>query len=124
MRSKMLVVIDDESDLLDLLEYNLLRQGFEVVTFERATHAYEFIKEQRPDLIVCDWMMPEMDGVEFCQKLRSDLTLSSIPLVMITCHNGDKAKNKALNAGASAFLPKPFQISSLVGKVSQLLAAG
>jgi len=73
-REPMVVIIDDEEDLLDLYEYNFSKRGYRVITFERAKNALEFIQQNKPDIILCDWMMPEMMAWSFV----SESSLTSI----------------------------------------------
>lgn len=116
-----LVIIDDEEDLLDLMEYHFNKKGYEVYAFERATKAWDFMSQVRPDIILCDWMMPEMSGIEFCKKVKNSLSLSDIPFVMVTCRAEKSAKQKALAEGASAFIRKPILMPELVKKITEVM---
>ncbi|GAB4429789.1 MAG: hypothetical protein OHK0039_48450 [Bacteroidia bacterium] len=117
----LLIIIDDEEDLLDLLEYNFSREGFRVAVFNRAQPALEYIRTRRPDLILCDWMMPEIDGLECCRRIRSDQATAQVPFVMVTCRTGQASVQQALAAGASAYIPKPIHMRELLGRVRHLL---
>lgn len=118
-----LVIIDDEEDLLELMEYHFEREGFEVHAFDRARPAWDFMTETRPDMILCDWMMPEMSGIEFCNKVKSNLSLADIPFVMVTCRSEKSAMQKALAEGVSAFIRKPIRLPELVRQVSYLISS-
>lgn len=121
MDERLLVIIDDEEDLLDLFEYNFNREGFQVKTFTRALPALDFILQHRPDMILCDWMMPEMDGLELCRRVKSDVSLAGIPFVMVTCRSEREAVRRALSEGVTDYIPKPIRLSDLIGKVRLLL---
>ncbi|RMG67987.1 MAG: response regulator [Bacteroidetes bacterium] len=116
-----LVIIDDEEDLLDLYKYNFMQAGFSVSVFDRARPALEYILTERPDMILCDWMMPDMDGLELCHMIKGKVDLAGIPFVMVTCHTGQEAQRKALAAGVTAYIPKPVRMSDLLGKVRGIL---
>ncbi|MEM7367135.1 MAG: response regulator [Bacteroidota bacterium] len=121
MRKHLLVIIDDEEDLLDLFEYNFKKQGFEVAIFDRAKPALDFVSKNRPDMILCDWMMPGMTGLELCQSVKNNLQLADVPFVMVTCRNEPGAKQAAISAGATEFIPKPIPIQKLLEKVNRIL---
>ncbi|MEM6800658.1 MAG: response regulator [Bacteroidota bacterium] len=118
--SQKLVIIDDEEDLLDLMEYHFTKEGYEVYAFERANEAWEFMGKQRPDMILCDWMMPDMSGIDFCRKVKGNLKLSEIPFVMVTCRSEKSAVQKALAEGVSDYIKKPIPIPDLMARVSEL----
>jgi DNA-binding response OmpR family regulator len=122
MSRRLLVVIDDEEDILDLLEYNFSREGFEVEVFQRGKPALEFVAQRRPDLILCDWMMPEMSGLEVCQQLRSGQEHADVPFVMVTCRQESEAFRQAMAAGATDYIIKPVHIHELMGRVRSILA--
>lgn len=121
MQKQLLVIIDDEEDLLDLFEYNFKKNGFEVAIFDRAKPALEFVSKTRPDMILCDWMMPGMTGLELCRNVKNNLNLADIPFVMVTCRNEPEAKKAAISAGATEFIPKPIPIQRLLQRVNQIL---
>lgn len=116
-----LVIIDDEEDLLDLFEYNFTRAGFRVAVFNRARPALSYIEDHQPDMILCDWMMPDMDGLQLCVAIKERLELAEVPFVMVTCHTGQEAVRKALAAGVTAYIPKPVRMADLLGRVQQIL---
>ena len=115
-----LIIIDDEKDLLDLMAYNFSRKGYEVFTFSHAQRAWDFLEETRPDLILCDWMMPEISGLDFCKRVKGNLQMADIPFVMFTCRSEKSAEQQALAEGVSAFIRKPIPIPELVNKVSHI----
>ena len=82
-----IVVIDDELDVLELVSFNLTRQGYSVITFEEPELALDFILNNKTDLILSDWMMPEISGIDLLKKIRNNQKLTSIPFVMMTCRN-------------------------------------
>ena len=118
--SQKLVIIDDEEDLLDLMEYHFKKKGYEVFAFESANKAWEFMGEVRPDMILCDWMMPEMSGIDFCRMVKGNLVLSDIPFVMVTCRSEKSAVQKALAEGVSDYIKKPILMPELVSRIDNL----
>ena len=122
MSKHLLVIVDDEEDLLDLYEYNFMREGFEVKVFNRARPALNFVSTHRPSLILCDWMMPEMTGLEMCKQMKNSLHLANIPFVMVTCRNEMLARREAIAAGATEFISKPVPLSFLLSRVNELIA--
>ncbi|MCI4668131.1 MAG: response regulator [Bacteroidia bacterium] len=121
MVKPLVVIIDDEEDLLDLYEYNFAKRGFEVITFLRAKSALEFLQKNQPDIILCDWMMPDMDGLDFCKRIKSNLKLADIPFMMVTCKTEKSAIRQALAAGVSDYVAKPIGMDELVAKVNFIL---
>ncbi|MDX2283295.1 MAG: response regulator [Bacteroidia bacterium] len=121
MKNKLLVIIDDEEDLLDLLEYNFTREGYEVEVFTQASQALAFMIARQPDMILCDWMMPGMDGIELCKQIKTNRLLADIPVVMVTCRTEKDARVQAIEAGVAEFISKPVRIPDLLGRVQGLL---
>jgi DNA-binding response OmpR family regulator len=122
MSHPLLVIIDDEEDLLDLLTYNFERHGYQVAAFDRAAAAQEFIAQRRPDLVLCDWMMPEMTGLALCKQLKDSLDWADLPFVMLTCRTERSAKRQALAAGVTDFITKPVGMQQLLSQVDNILA--
>lgn len=120
MASKVLIA-DNEANLLISLEYLMQRQGFDVSLARDGNEALTMIRQQRPDLVVLDVMMPGQSGFEICQQVRADPSLRHIRIVMLSAkaRETDIAKGQAL--GADAYIVKPFSTDDLVSQVHSLL---
>ncbi len=117
-----LLIVDDETDTLRLVSLMLERQGYEVFTAEDGRAALEKVKEEKPDLILLDVMMPEMDGFEVVQVLRADPETENIPVIMFTAKTQVEDKITGLEAGADVYLTKPTQPRELFAQVKAVLA--
>ena len=112
------LVVEDEPVLLETLEYNLTRQGYEVCTAADGLTALEVAREERPDLIVLDVMLPGMDGFEVCRTLRPEM---SVPILMLTARDEEIDQVVGLEVGADDYMTKPFSMRELVARVKALL---
>ncbi|MEM1042478.1 MAG: response regulator transcription factor [Bacteroidota bacterium] len=121
LSSGTVLLVDDEEDLLDLLSYALEREGFDVLTARDGVEALRVAKAERPDLVVLDIMMPRMDGLETCQRLREDATLRLVPILMLTARSEERDEILGLDAGADDYLTKPTSPSLLASRVRALL---
>ncbi len=117
MNDKVLVV-EDEPTLLETLEYNLERQGYEVYTAADGLAALEVARQQRPDVIVLDVMLPGIDGLEVCRILRREM---NVPILMLTARADEVDKVVGLEVGADDYLTKPFSMRELLARVKALL---
>jgi DNA-binding response OmpR family regulator len=117
MESKILVVEDDNT-LLEMLEYNLSRQGYQVVTAKDGRSGLTFARQEKPDLIVLDVMLPGIDGFEVCRILRKEF---SFPILMLTARTEEVDKIVGLEMGADDYLTKPFSMRELLARVKALL---
>jgi DNA-binding response OmpR family regulator len=117
MENKVLVV-EDEPTLLETLEYNLDRQGYEVYTAADGLAAIEVARQQRPDVIVLDVMLPGIDGLEVCRILRREM---NVPILMLTARADEVDKVVGLEVGADDYLTKPFSMRELLARVKALL---
>jgi DNA-binding response OmpR family regulator len=115
-----IVVIDDELDVLELVSFNLTRQGYSVITFEEPELALDFILNNKTDLILSDWMMPEISGIDLLKKIRNNQKLTSIPFVMMTCRNQEDDVVFALQAGADDYIKKPFNLKELFLRINKI----
>lgn len=116
-----MLVVDDEEDLLSLLEYNLEQEGFQVLLAQDGVAAVEQAREHEPDLIILDIMMPKMNGVEVCERLRKDAHLRTIPIMMLTARTEEEDQVEGLDVGADIYLGKPVSVSVIVSQTKALL---
>lgn len=124
MRNKKIMVVDDEADIRELIRFNLEKEGFEVVSVSDGETALEEARLRQPDLILLDVMLPGMDGVEVCFKLKSDISFKSIPIVMLSAKSDESDQLVGLKIGADDYLVKPFSPKVLVAKISAILRRG
>ncbi len=115
------LVVDDEEDLLSLLEYNLEQEGYNVLLARDGVEAIEQTREHEPDLIILDIMMPKMDGIEVCKRLRKDAHLRTIPIMMLTARTEEEDQVQGLDVGADIYLGKPVSVSVIVSQTKALL---
>ncbi len=112
------MVIDDERNILDIIKFNLEVEGYEVVTSRDGEEALRLVYELSPDLILCDIMMPELDGLEVCRRLKADGRTNHIPVVMLSARTQSQDKVASIEAGADDFITKPFDFSDLVARIT------
>lgn len=112
------LAVEDDSTLLEMLKYNLERQGYEVLTTGNGRHALELARQTKPDLILLDVMLPGIDGFEVCRILRKE---QSIPILMLTARSEEVDKVVGLEMGADDYLTKPFSVRELMARVKALL---
>ncbi len=117
---KKILVVDDEQDLLMMVETRLSANGYEVVTAENGLQGLEKVSQAKPDLIISDVLMPEMDGFAFYKELKNKEETKSIPVLILTARG--KMRDTFMTIGVDDFLAKPFQPEELLGKVSALLS--
>ena len=113
-----MLVVEDEVTLLETLVYNLQRQGYEVVSAQDGYEALEIAREEKPDLLLLDIMLPGLDGFEVCRILRKEM---SIPILMLTARDEEVDKVVGLEVGADDYLTKPFSMRELMARVKALL---
>ena len=119
--SKKILIVDDEPDILEFLQYNLKREGYEVVTASDGKQAIVVAERERPDLIILDIMMPEMDGVETCRVLRSHKDFAEVPVAFLTARDEDFSQIAALDVGGDDYITKPIKPRVLVSRIQALL---
>ena len=117
---KKILLVDDEEDILDFLKYNLEQENFEVLVSSNSKDALINIS-QNPDLIVLDIMMPEMDGFELYENIRSDKKYQHIPIIFLTAKAGETDEIKGLNLGASDYIQKPVSPKKLIARIKSNL---
>lgn len=121
MSKQTILVVDDEQDLLDLIEYNLKKEGYSVLKAENGLEALQTAKEQNPDLVLLDIMMPKMDGLEVCEKMRIDADLRHIPIIFLTARGDEKTEVEGLDLGADDYVTKPISTTKLISRIKAVL---
>ncbi|RNC87779.1 MAG: DNA-binding response regulator [Winogradskyella sp.] len=116
-----ILLVDDEADILEIVGYNLSSEGYQVVTAKNGVEAIEKAKKHKPHLIILDVMMPEMDGIEACERLREIPELSNVMITFLTARGEDYSQVAGFDAGADDYITKPIKPKVLVSKVKALL---
>ena len=120
MKPKVLVVEDEEA-LAVLLRYNLASEGYDVETVDRGDEAEIRLKENLPDIIVLDWMLPGLSGIELCRRLRARSETERLPVLMLTARSEEAERVRGLATGADDYMVKPFSVPEFVARVRALL---
>ena len=123
-KQERIVVIEDEADILEVLQYNLTREGYRVDTSQSGEEGLERVRDQDPDLVLLDLMLPELDGIEVCRRLKADPVTSSIPVIMVTAKGEESDVVLGLQMGADDYVTKPFNPRELTARVKAVLRRG
>lgn len=121
MKKKLIVAIDDEADILEILRYNFAKERFSVKTFESGRQGLDFVLANKPDVVICDWMLPDIDGIEICRILKYNRDSSDISFIMLTAKSDEIDAVLALEMGADDFVTKPVRIKELISRVKKVL---
>lgn len=116
-----ILIVDDEIDILDFLSYNLKKEGFDVSTALNGKEALEIAHKTAPDLIILDIMMPEIDGIEVCRRLRAKPEFNQTIITFLTARDEDFTQIKALDVGGDDYITKPIKPQVLISRVKALL---
>ena len=118
---KSIVVIEDESDILEVLKYNLEREGYRVRTSRDGESGLRLIREENPDLVLLDLMLPSLDGIEICRRLREDPVTRTLPVIMLTAKGEESDVVLGLGVGADDYVTKPFSTGELTARIRAVL---
>src|SRR5208283_3421399 len=116
-----ILVVEDEAALSMLLTYNLEAEGFSVDRVERGDEAEIRLSETIPDLVILDWMLPGVSGLEICRRMRARETTRSLPVIMLTARGEESERVRGLAIGADDYVVKPFSVPELMARVHALL---
>ncbi|MDO6595488.1 response regulator transcription factor [Oceanihabitans sp. 2_MG-2023] len=116
-----ILLVDDEPDILEIVRYNLTSEGYQVITAENGLQAVKKAKKEKPQLIILDVMMPEMDGIEACEQIRKIESLNNTIITFLTARGEDYSQVAGFDAGADDYITKPIKPKVLVSKVKALL---
>jgi two-component system, OmpR family, phosphate regulon response regulator PhoB len=115
------LVVEDEDALATLLKYNLDKEGHRVVVASDGEEALMLIDERQPDLVVLDWMLPKVSGIEVCRRLRAKAETRNLPVIMLTARGEESDRVRGLDTGADDYIVKPFSMSELAARVRAVL---
>jgi two-component system alkaline phosphatase synthesis response regulator PhoP len=118
---ELILVIDDEMHILELIKYNLEKEGYRVIVCENGEEGLEAIERDRPHLVILDLMLPGIDGLEVCRRIRGNSSTAALPVLMLTAKGEEIDKVLGLETGADDYLTKPFGIRELTARVRALL---
>ena len=116
-----ILVVEDEEDLATLLQYNLEAEDFRVVSATTGSDASLLLQEKTPDLILLDWMLPEVSGLELCRRWRARPETARVPIIMITARGEETDRVRGLQTGADDYLVKPFSLPELIARIRAML---
>ncbi len=115
------LLIEDETALVTLLRYNLEGEGFRVTVAADGEEGLVKAQEERPDIILLDWMLPQISGIELCRKFRRDKRLAQVPILMLTARGDESDKLRGLDSGADDYITKPFSPRELIARMRAVL---
>ncbi len=121
MQKPMVLVVEDEASLVAMLRYNLEKQGFDVEEAVDGQEAIARIAESPPDIVLLDWMLPVMSGIEVCRQIRRRPATRDLPVIMVTARSEDQDAVRGLNTGADDYITKPFSMDALLARMRALL---
>ncbi len=116
-----ILIVEDEEALTLLLRYNLEAEGYEVETVARGDEADVRLKERMPDMVILDWMLPGLSGIELCRRLRTRPETRQLPIIMLTARGEESERVRGLSTGADDYIVKPFSVPELSARVRALL---
>ena len=124
MNDKKILVVEDDKDLISLIKFNLKSEGFNVLLSPNGEDGLFTAKEEKPDLILLDWMLPVLSGIEVLQRLKNNKDTKSIPVIFITAKGEENDKIRGLNSGADDYIVKPFSTKELIARIKANLRRG
>ncbi len=116
-----ILVVEDEPAQMELISYNLQAQGFQILQANNGDDALALVAEVLPDLIVLDWMLPGVSGIEVCRQIKKQKNTAKIPVIMLTARGEEADRVRGLNTGADDYVVKPYSVNELVARVRALL---
>jgi len=111
------LIVEDENAIATMLKYNLEKEGYDVYWESRGDKVIDSIDKNQPDVILLDWMLPELSGVEICRLIRNNPEYRNIPVMLLTARGEEEDKIKGLNSGADDYITKPFSVPELMARI-------
>jgi two-component system alkaline phosphatase synthesis response regulator PhoP len=120
MMSKKIILIEDDQDINHLVTHYLTKEGYVIKSSQDGIRGLQLVKQEKPDLVILDLMLPEMDGLEVCKRLRTDPKTAALPIIMLTAKAEESDKIVGLELGADDYMTKPFSPKELVARIKAL----
>ena len=114
-------IIEDEPSIIQLVQHNLEKNGFIVSSSLNGNEGLKELKKFQPDLLLLDWMLPDLTGIEICKNIRKDNSFKNLPVIMLTAKGEEEDKIKGLNSGVDDYLTKPFSFNELMARIKAVL---
>ena len=115
------LIVEDEPALVELIRYNLIKEGYEVSIAGDGEEALLLIEERQPDIVLLDWMLPKLAGIEVARRLRSKSTTRNLPIIMLTARAEESDRIRGLDIGADDYMTKPFSMSELTARIRAVM---
>lgn len=121
MANEKILIVDDEEHIVELIKFNLENNGYNIITANNGIDALKVAKQELPQLVLLDLMLPGMDGFDVCKEIRKDMSISNMPIIMLTAKSEELDKILGLELGADDYLTKPFSVRELLARVKAIL---
>lgn len=115
------LIVEDETALSDIISYNLGKEGYDVAVCADGEDAVVMVEEEAPDLVLLDWMLPNVSGIEICRQLRARVETRDISIIMLTARGEEEDRVRGLDLGADDYITKPFSMSELIARIKAIL---
>lgn len=116
-----IMIAEDEDSVVELLRYNLERQGYEIAAAHDGEEAMVMIEERVPDLLLLDWMLPKVSGIEICRRVRNGAETANLPIIMLTARSEETDRIRGLDTGADDYVSKPFSTTELMARIRAVM---
>jgi len=114
-------IIEDETSIIQLVQHNLEKEGFIISSAINGDEGLKELKKFKPNLLLLDWMLPDLSGIEICKNIRKDINFKSLPIIMLTAKGEEEDKIKGLESGVDDYLTKPFSFNELLARIKAVL---
>jgi DNA-binding response OmpR family regulator len=120
-KPKRVAIIDDDPSMIKVLRIMLKSSGYEVIEALKGMHGLMLVRQEKPDVVLLDIMMPDVDGFEICRKLKLDMETMDIPIIFVSAKTGAEHIERGLSLGAEGYITKPFDLKELLGKIDKAI---
>lgn len=117
MNENKILIVEDDKDIISLIDFHLKSEGYKVLTASNGEDGWLLAKEEKPDLILLDWMLPKISGTEVCRQIRRNEDIKETPLIMLTARSEESDKVRGLDVGADDFVTKPYSVAELLARI-------